>query len=165
MKRGNIIDDKHSPVLPRHLSFGWNVAVIAAGLSERLDGELRSVGLSINHWPTLFALWEQDGLTQSELTNRCNTAHYTTTRLLDSLEMLELVERRPHPTSRRSHMVYLTDKGRGLEEKAVAKAKEVNKEFLSALSQDEQKQLSEILLKIICSHKPEIKESITKLNL
>lgn len=153
-----IIDNQHAPELPRHMSFGWKIAVLAADLSESLDNELKTIGLTINQWPTLFALWEEDGLTQSELTSRCNTAHYTTTRLLDSLEKIGLVERRPHPTSRRAHLVYLTDKGRNLEKEAVAKAKAVNEEFLTWLSEEEQEQISSILLKIIVSKNPQTKE-------
>lgn len=152
-----MIDNQHKAELPRHMSFGWKIAVLAADLSERLDTELKSIGLTINQWPTLFTLWEEDGLTQSELTSRCNTAHYTTTRILDSLEKQGLVERRPHPTSRRAHLVYLTDEGRGLEKEAVAKAKSVNETFLGLLSKDEQAQISSILLKMIHARNPEIK--------
>lgn len=62
---------------------------VLAGLDYpgfRLDKHLKEIGLNIDLWPTWFALWEEDGLTQPELTSRCNTAHYTTTPLFDSLE-------------------------------------------------------------------------------
>jgi DNA-binding MarR family transcriptional regulator len=143
-----IIDNPYEPKLPRDMSFGWQIAVLGANMSDSLDKELKSIGLSINQWPTLFALWEEDGLTQTELTSRCNTAHYTTTRLLDSLEKMGLVERQPHPTSRRAHLVYLTKKGRNLEEEAVTKARAVNAKFLSSLSKKEQEQVASLILKM-----------------
>ena len=144
-----IIDNQYEPKLPRDTSFGWQVAVLGADMSDSLDKELKSIGLGINQWPTLFALWEEDGLTQTELTSRCNTAHYTTTRVLDSLEKIGLVERQPHPTSRRAHLVYLTEQGRNLEEEAVAKAQAVNTKFLSSLSKKEQELITSLILKII----------------
>ena len=143
-----IIDNQYEPKLPRDKSFGWQIAVLGANMSESLDKELKSIGLSINQWPTLFALWEKDGLTQTELTSRCNTAHYTTTRLLDSLEKIGVVERQPHPTSRRAHLVYLTEKGRNLEVEAVAKAQAVNAKFLSSLSKKDQEQIMSLILKM-----------------
>lgn len=125
------------------------IAVLSADLADTFDSYLKDIGLTLNHWPTLFALWEDDGLTQSELAARCNTAHYTTTRILDSLEKMELLERRPHPTSRRAHLVYLTDKGRNLEEEATAKAIKCNEEFLSALTANEQTQLISLVMKML----------------
>ncbi len=142
------------------MSFGWQIAVLGAGMSDCLDRELKSIGLSIIQWPTLFALWEEDGITQSELTNRCNTAHYTTTRLLDSLEKMELVERRPHPTSRRAHLVYLTEKGRNLEKEAVAKARAVNTEFLSVLTKNEQEQVESLILKIMTNRQQKLEKKV-----
>lgn len=142
------MEDKQ-PALPRHKSFGWLIAVLGADLANELDSRLKGIGLNIGLWPTLFALWEQDGLTQTELTSRCNTAHYTTTRTLDSLEKMALVERRPHPTSRRAHLVYLTAKGRDLEIEATQLAKNINAEFLAHLSESEQNEISPLIMKIL----------------
>ncbi|WDE08720.1 MarR family transcriptional regulator [Thalassomonas viridans] len=150
-------DNQYQPELPRHMSFGWLIAVLGADMASTLDKHLKEIGLNIGLWPTLFALWEEDGLTQSELTSRCNTAHYTTTRLLDSLEKMELVERRPHPTSRRAHLVYLTEKGRELESKAAPLAKQCNEEFLSALSSSERAQITGLVKKVIAGRNPKLK--------
>ena len=132
-----------------HMSFGWKIAVLAESMSTSLDKELRQIGLSINQWPTLLVLWNEDGLTQSELTARSNTAHYTTTRLLDTLEKMKLVERCPHPTSRRAHLVYLTKKGRALTKEAVAKAALVNEQFFSDFTNKEQELLELLVLRMI----------------
>ena len=141
--------DKQHPVLPRHTSFGWLVAVLSADVANSFDARLKEIGLNIGFWPTLFALWEEDGITQSELTNRCKTAHYTTTRVLDSLEKMDLVKRHPHPTSRRAHLVYLTEKGRSLEHEATLLAMQCNEEFLSHLSPNEQNEITTLIFKII----------------
>lgn len=144
-------EERDGAKLPRISSFGWLVAVLGADLADSLDSRLKEIGLNLGLWPTLFALWEEDGLTQKELAARCSTAHYTTTRVLDSLESLALVKRHPHPSSRRAHLVYLTEKGKALEETATAKAIDCNAEFMSALSSDEQVQIKKLLLKILAN--------------
>jgi len=150
------LNNKKQPSLPRQSSFGWLIAVLGNDLATSLDSHLKGIGLSLNLWPTLFALWEEDGLTQSELTERCNTAHYTTTRLLDTLEKMALVERRPHPTSRRAHLVFLTEQGKALEQKATQLAKDCNAEFLSALPASEQDELNKLLLKVIAGRNSDL---------
>ena len=152
-----MIDNQQGPKLPRHMSFGWLIAVLGNDMANSLDGHLKKIGLNISLWPTLFALWEEDGLTQTELTNRCNTAHYTTTRLLDTLEKMELVERQPHPTSRRAHLVYLTKKGRELEAEATSLAKQCNDEILSGLSADEKELVHSLMLRMIKKRNPDMK--------
>ncbi|KZM40474.1 hypothetical protein OA92_07635 [Marinomonas sp. SBI22] len=135
--------------LPRHTSFGWLIAVLGGQMANGLDTRLKEIGLHIGLWPTLFALWEEEGLTQTELAHRCQTAHYTTTRVLDSLEKLELVERRAHPTSRRAFQIFLTEKGRSLEVEGTSRANECNQEFLSALTPEESDELHRLVAKVI----------------
>lgn len=150
---------KKGPKLPRVTSFGWLVAVLGSELAQSLDNKLRAKGLSLSLWPTLFALWEEDGLTQTELTIRCSTAHYTTTRVLDTLETKGLVERRPHPESRRAHLVYLTKEGKKIEEELTGEAIQTNEEFLAPLSADEQAHLKSLIFKIISERLPDVGRS------
>lgn len=137
--------------LRREDSFGWLVNVLAIDLASSLDKRLKAIGLNLAVWPTLFALWEEDGITQTELAKRCRTAHYTTTRGLDALEELGLIVRRAHPTSRRTHLVYLTEKGRSLEAQGANEAQSTNEEFLSPLTDAERETIIQLIKKIIAS--------------
>lgn len=140
--------------LPRHSSFGWLVAVLSGQMANALDEQLKEFDLNLTLWPTLFALWEEEGLTQTELAVRCQTANYTTTRVIDSLEKLELVERRKHPTSRRSYQIFLTEKGRELEKPCTELAKATNENFLSPLSEEERQQMHVLMGKMITARNP-----------
>lgn len=142
-------EDKKASGLPRHASFGWLVAVLSGQLAEALDTKLQTIDLNIGLWPTMFALWEEEGLTQTELAGRCRTAGYTTTRVLDVLEKLQLVERRKHPASRRAYQIFLTEKGRELEVVGTDMAKACNADFLSVLSDEESEQLHTLISKVI----------------
>jgi DNA-binding MarR family transcriptional regulator len=134
--------------LKREDSFGWLIAVLSRQLSDEFDERLQALGLRIGLWPTLFALWEEDGVTQSVLTEKCQTAHYTTTRVLDELEKRGLVERRPHPTNRRATTVFLTEAGRALEHPAVEEAMACNAQMLAGLSRQESDRLMTTLRKV-----------------
>jgi DNA-binding MarR family transcriptional regulator len=130
-------------------SLGWLVAVLGNEMATTLDERLKEIDLRITLWPTLVVLWQEDGLTQSELSSRCLTANYTTTRVLDSLEKKGIIERKAHPTSRRAHLVYLTELGQSLRVKGITRGKTTNQEFMSALSESEQDILLTLVNKLI----------------
>lgn len=135
--------------LQRRESLGWLIAVLAEQMMTGLDTRLKTHGLNIGFWPTLFALWEEEGLTQAELSKQCMTANYTTTRVLDRMTDLGLLERRTDPESRRSFRIYLTDKGRSLEATLTGEARSLNQSILSKLSDAEAAQLISLLQKVI----------------
>ncbi len=49
----------------------------------------------------MMCLWEKEGVTQREIAEKSKVENSTTTRTLDKLEKLGLVERRNDPNSRR----------------------------------------------------------------
>ena len=133
----------------REKSLGWLIAVLGHEMATALDNKLKAMDLKIVHWPTLLVLWHEDGLTQAELSARCRTAYYTTTRMLDALEQKGLIERKAHPSSRRAHQVFLTEQGKAIKEQGLGHAMDVNAKVLSPLSQAEQTNLLELLLKLV----------------
>ena len=149
-------DVLHKPKLLRHKSFGWLIAVLGADMADSFNTRLKKIGLHLGLWPTLFTLWEGDGLTQTQLSKQCNTANYTTTRVLDALESIGLVERRAHASNRKIHLVYLTKQGRQLEKQATDQAKICNAEFLSELSAQEREQMMAMVFKIVAKRNNDI---------
>ncbi|WP_440054282.1 MarR family winged helix-turn-helix transcriptional regulator [Pseudoalteromonas sp. T1lg65] len=126
-------------------SLGWHIAVLSNTMSSMLDEQLRAFDLKLAYWPTLLLLWEQEGQTQTELTNACQTNHYTTTRILDKLESSQLVERRTDPDNRRIFRIFLTEKGRKLEKPLTEIANQVNQHILSKIEQCDRDQFIGIL--------------------
>ncbi|MFM2587373.1 MarR family winged helix-turn-helix transcriptional regulator [Vibrio sp. TBV020] len=133
----------------RQTSFGWLINVLANDAAKLFDNELKKHGLTIALWPTLMCLWEEEGVTQRDIARKSKVENSTTTRTLDKLEKLGLVERQPDPTSRRSFRIYLTDEGRALESQLIPIPARLNKEYLSVLEADEQKDLIRILQKLV----------------
>ncbi|WP_330960279.1 MarR family winged helix-turn-helix transcriptional regulator [Photobacterium sp. 53610] len=130
-------------------SFGWMVNVVASKAEKLFDTELKKHGLSIALWPTLMCLWEEEGVSQREIAAKAKVENSTTTRTLDKLEKLGLVERHPDPQSRRTFRIYLTPKGRDLEEVLTPIPLSINQQLLRALNAEEQQQMLTLLQKIV----------------
>lgn len=93
-------------------------------------------------------LWEEDGLTQVELSNRSQIDRTTIGGLIDRLEQAGLVVRLPHPEDRRAYRISLTGPGKELEKELAPLAEELNKAILAPLSPGEIASLTAILLKM-----------------
>ncbi|MFI3276764.1 MarR family winged helix-turn-helix transcriptional regulator [Vibrio sp.] len=135
----------------RQNSFGWMINVIANKATKDFDLELKKHGLSIALWPTLMCLWEEEGVTQRDIAAKSKVENSTTTRTLDKLEKLELVERRADPHSRRSFRIYLTEKGKALEEVLIPIPVKLNEELMAALDAKEQQQMISLLKKMVAA--------------
>ncbi len=83
-------------------------------LRARLDRELRTEGLRLGQYQVLSILWEEDGLTPRELSNRLSVEMPTVTRTVQRMVRDGLVRREDHPSDARSVYIRLTDKGNGL---------------------------------------------------
>lgn len=78
------------------------------------------VPLSKEQWSVMAVLWKDDGRSQQAIADATDRDRPGTTRLIDGLEREGYVQRRPHPTDRRSNLVHLTRKGRAMERKVAA---------------------------------------------
>ncbi len=135
----------------RQSSFGWMINVIANQASKNFEAELKQHGLTVALWPTMMCLWEEEGVTQRDIAEKSKVENSTTTRTLDKLEKLGLVERQADPNSRRSFRIYLTDEGRTLRETLLPIPVKVNKEALSSLDLNEQKEMIRLLQKMVAA--------------
>ena len=96
------------------------------GLTRALQSRLAEHDVSFGHWVFLRILWESEGITQRDLSERAGLMEPTTYSALLAMERLGYVERRRQPDSRKKVYVFLTPKGRALREKLVPLAEEVN---------------------------------------
>ena len=96
-------------------------------LVRALTQRLAQHNVSFGHWAFLRILWQQDGLTQRELSEQAGVMEPTTFAALKAMEELGLVERRQLPENRKNVYVHLTAQGRSLKAKLVPLAEEVNR--------------------------------------
>lgn len=135
----------------RKSSFGWMINVVANQAAKKFEVELKKHGLTVALWPTMMCLWEEEGITQRDISAKSKVENSTTTRTLDKLEHLDLVERRTDPNSRRSFRIYLTVKGHALKETLLPIPVAVNQELLSSLDKAEQKEMIRMLQKMVAT--------------
>ncbi len=102
-------------------------------------------GVSIGQWYFLRALWEEDGLTQRELSHRVGMMEPTTVTALNGMEKRGLVERIRNARDRRKMNIHLTDKGRSLREKLMPVEAEVNRLAVAGLSRSEESDFERVL--------------------
>ena len=98
----------------------------ARALVRALQMRLTRYSVSFGHWSFLRILWEQDGLTQRELSREAGVMEPTTFAALNALEALGYIVRRHRPDDKRKVYIFLTPKGRALKRKLVPLAEEVN---------------------------------------
>jgi DNA-binding MarR family transcriptional regulator len=109
---------------------------------------LEKYNLTPKQFSLLAFLWKQDGLSQVELSEKCQIDRTTVGGLLDRLETQGYVKRLPHPEDRRAYLISLTDTGKALREELLAIAWTVSNAFTAKLSADEIETLKRILSKL-----------------
>ncbi|QLE85837.1 MULTISPECIES: MarR family winged helix-turn-helix transcriptional regulator [Shewanella] len=134
--------------MKQYESLGYLVSHLNNELQDALDQRLKRYQLDIKLWPVLFSLWQEEGVTQTELSKRCDVANYTMTRLLDQLQQQQLITRHQEAENRRAFKIYLTDNGKALEQDLIREAERVNERYLSVLDDDERGAFMHILNKI-----------------
>lgn len=99
--------------------------------------EIEPYDLTPPQFALLSFLWQEDGLTQAELSEKGQIDRSTIGGLIDRLERNGLLERRQHPQDRRAHLVFLTEQGKAMEETLCACAGRSLKRITTGLSEEE----------------------------
>ena len=85
----------------------------------------------------LYVLWQDNGLSISQLSARTRLANTTLTSMLDRMEAGGLIERKPSPRDRRSFLITLTDKALGLQKEYDAISEKMNRLFYQGFTEEE----------------------------
>ncbi len=92
-------------------SIGYLLAQVCKAHRNKANAELGEVGVHVGQEMVLLQLWQQDGVTQSELATDLCVEAPTVTRMLQRMERADLIERRSDPDDARVSRVYLTEQG------------------------------------------------------
>ncbi|MGI2175927.1 MarR family winged helix-turn-helix transcriptional regulator [Shewanella ulleungensis] len=134
--------------MKRFESLSYLISHLNIALQQELDTRLKRYELDSKLWPVLFTLWQEQGLSQTELSKRCDVANYTMTRLLDNLQVQGYITRHQEADNRRAFQIFLTDNGKALEQDLVHEAEWVNERFLDVLTEVEQDEFMRLLNKV-----------------
>jgi MarR family transcriptional regulator, organic hydroperoxide resistance regulator len=96
---------------PEYESINFLLGMVCRVQRSAMSDALAEIGLYAGQEMFLWHLWRQDGLTQSQMVERMCVQPPTVSKMLDRLEKVGLVERRPDAEDSRTTRVYLTERG------------------------------------------------------
>jgi len=133
-------DLKLDSYLPYRLSVASNAVsgLIARAYEDRF-------GLSIPQWRVICVLAEDGGLTQGQVVARTVMDKVTVSRAAQGLVKRRLVARSDHHADGRSHVLTLTEQGRGLHAEIAPLALAYEAALISGLAPDEVALLKRLL--------------------
>ncbi len=130
-------------------SVGFLARLTFRAFSRNLENRINRHGVTGGQWVFLRVLWDEDGMTQRELSRRAGMRESTTVTALNGMERAGLVRRVASVEDRRRSHVYLTPRGSNLRDTLLALAGEVNQISVTDFSAAEITQLRDMMRRII----------------
>ena len=113
--------------------------------TTRFSKRIARHGVTFGLWPFLRALWEEDGLTQRQLSERVRMKGSTTVAAVNRLEERGLVRRIHNEQDGRKINVFLTPEGRRIYDLVMPEVAAINRQGIAGLSDAEQEELKRLL--------------------
>jgi DNA-binding MarR family transcriptional regulator len=124
---------------------GWELAFLLKVHRARAAKALAHLGLHPGQDVLLSVMWDEEGLTQSELARRLEVEPPTVTKVLERLERSGLVHRRRDERDARVSRVFLTAAGRRLRHEVEGVWAELDAVMVAGLDAGEQRTLRDLL--------------------
>ena len=140
--------DRQPIHFPFEESVGYQIRMAYRAMQRLLQTRIGPHGVTLGMWYYLRALWNEDGLTQRELSQRIGTMEPTTLSAIQVMERSGLVRRVRSQDDRRKMHIHLTKKGRDLERILMPLAIDVVDTSVAGFSPDEVKLLLKFLTSI-----------------
>lgn len=137
------------PTFVRRRSLGYQVNHLARLLAQSIRARIEPLGVVPGQFAQLLALYEQDGLTQTELCQRVRIDQSTMAHTLKRMERDGLVTRTRATNDRRQVQVHLTPRALKIRGELENAARQVNTLALQGLTQPEAERLLAALAQLI----------------
>ncbi len=135
---------RHDPFAPEE-TLGFLLWDTTRAFTSRFSRRISRHGVTFGLWPFLRALWQEDGLTQRELSERVRMKGPTTVAAVNRLEERGLVKRVNNVDDGRMINVFLTEKGRQIYDLVMPEVEAINRLGVANLTREEQEQLKTLL--------------------
>lgn len=116
--------------------FGFQIQDVARLMSRTFENRAGDMKVTRSQARVLGYVSQSEGASQSEIATLMDVQKITLTRLVDELEKMNLIERRPHPDDRRIRRLYLREGTRPVLESIWSRLSEVSDFALAALPAD-----------------------------
>lgn len=132
-------------------NLGFMLADAARLLRRRFEQESRDIPMTTAQLKITARLVHNEGISQSALAGMLELEPMTLSRHIDRMEAAGLVERKPHPTDRRTHQLFSTDLSRELLAPMRSRAAVVYEQVQTGLSEKDRELLHKHLATIIAN--------------
>ena len=92
-------------------SLGFILNKTSTKLKNKLFQRFNEYNVTPEQWSVLNCLWTQEGISPKELADIIFKDKPNTNRILEKLQMKELIVRKPHPVDKRAYQIFLTNRG------------------------------------------------------
>lgn len=124
------------------------LAQVARFIHQHAREILDELGLQRGQPHVLHILWDQEGLTQTQLADRVMISPPSMSHALQRLEEAGYVQRRPDPTDDRVQRVYLTQAGRDVKGPLEEGWRQVELRAFDGFSAEERETLQRLLVRV-----------------
>lgn len=114
-------------------------------VKKRFDRFAETTGMSRAQWQVLARVAKRQGVNQATLADLVGVEPISICRMVDRLEAMNLVERRPDPGDRRARLIHVTENARPGLERMRATAQALFKEALTGITPEEEEVLTSLL--------------------
>ena len=97
----------------------------------------------------LYVLWQNDEISISSLSAQTSLANTTLTTMLDRMESLGLVVRKPDPKDRRNRLIALTEKAKSLQDDYDRISQQMNELYYTGFTEKEIVQFESYLQRVL----------------
>ncbi|MNO12518.1 Organic hydroperoxide resistance transcriptional regulator [compost metagenome] len=121
---------------------------ISSQMRRNYSESLRELNLYVGQDNLLYRLWLGDGVTQMQLCDHLKCEPPTVTNMVKSLEQNGFIYRKRDEQDARVMRIFLTDKGKELEEPVDIKWREQQEKLLHSISTEERLILRQLMQKM-----------------
>ena len=121
----------------RSRSLGYVTARIGRLFGRALERAIAPTGVPVGQFAVLLSLWEEDGLTQSEIARRLDFEQPTIANTLKRMQRDGLIVMVPDPFNRRKILARLTRRAVELRGPLIALASRINDQVVAQLSHED----------------------------
>ncbi|HZG17217.1 MAG TPA: MarR family winged helix-turn-helix transcriptional regulator [Candidatus Bathyarchaeia archaeon] len=132
-------------------SLGRKLGASSRLFVNRMNRIFREHGYQVTHeqFKIIISLSKEEGKTQNTLASHLEKDEPSVSRLVDNMIKRNLVKRVPHPTDRRTNLIFLTEEGAQMQDALIVLSKKTAKEATAGVDPKDLETCMKVLEKII----------------
>jgi DNA-binding MarR family transcriptional regulator len=146
----NEFHDQYQDILPPN-ALGYRLKLLSQVIDRRFQAILDPFGLTPLQWGVLCCLWQEDGLPTLQISKQLLQLSGNVAAALPTMEKQAYIRRQRDSDDRRILRVWLTPKGKQLQQVLPQQAQKLDRQLFEALTLEERAQLTAMVDRLRCT--------------